>query len=73
MPQIAFDASEARQKMAEPVARRLLDSNALLREAKKIENASGTIKIPKVKFRKACVVAFSDASFGNMPRRGPCC
>ena len=66
MPQIAFDVSEAQLKMAEPVAQRLLEANALLRKAKKIEKESGSIRIPKVDLKKACMVAFSDASFGNM-------
>ncbi len=62
--------SEAQQKLAEPVVRRLLEANALLRKAKKSEKESGTIKIPKIDLKKACVVAFSGASFGNVPRRG---
>ena len=33
----AFDVSEAQQKMAEPVVQKLLEANALLRKAKKIE------------------------------------
>jgi hypothetical protein len=70
MPQIAFDVSEALQKMAEPVVQRLLEANALLRKAKKIEKESGSIRIPKVDLNKAVMVAFSDASFGNMPRHG---
>ena len=70
MPQIAFDVSEAQQKMAEPVVQRLLEANALLRKAKKIETESGSIRIPKVDFNKAVLVAFNDASFGNMPRHG---
>ena len=70
MPQIAFDVREAQQKMAEPVVQRLLEANALLRKAKKIEKESGSIRIPKVDLNKAVMVAFSDASFGNMPRHG---
>ena len=48
MPQIAFDVSEAQQKMAEPVVARLLEINALLRKAKKIESSMCSIKIPKI-------------------------
>jgi hypothetical protein len=70
MPQIAFDVNEAQQKMAEPVARRVVESNAVLRKAKKIEKEPVTIRIPMVILKKACVVAFSDASFGNVPRHG---
>ncbi len=68
MPQIAIDVSEAQQKMAEPVVSRLLEANALLRKAKKIEKEPGSIRIPKVDLNKAVMGAFSDASFGNMPR-----
>ena len=67
MPQIASDVSEAQQKLAEPVVRRLFEANALLRKAKKIEKVSGTVKIPKVDLKKACMVAFSDAGWGTMP------
>jgi hypothetical protein len=70
MPQIAFDVSEAQQKMAEPVVARLLEINALLRKAKKIESSMCSIKVPKIDLNKAVMVAFSDASFGNMPRHG---
>jgi hypothetical protein len=70
MPHMAFDVSEAQPKLAEPVVRRLLEANALLRKAKKIEKESGTIKIPKVNMKKVCMVALGDASFGNMPRHG---
>ena len=48
MPQIAFDVSEAQQKMAEPVVQRLLQVNTLLRKAMKLEKESGTIKIPQI-------------------------
>ena len=70
MPQIAFDVSEAQQKMAEPVVARLLEINALLRKAKKIESSMCSIRIPKIDLETAVMVAFSDASFGNMPRHG---
>ena len=70
MPQIAFGVSEAQQKMAEPVVARLLEINASLRKAKKIESSICCIKIPKIDLEKAVMVAFSDASFGNMPRHG---
>ena len=46
MPQIAFDVNEAYQKLAEPIVRRLLEANALLRKAKKIEKKPDSIKIP---------------------------
>jgi hypothetical protein len=70
MPQIAFDVSEAQQKMAEPVVARLLEINALLRKAKKIESSMCSIKIPQINFEKAVMVAFNTANFGNMPRHG---
>ncbi len=70
MPQIAFHVSEAQQKLAEPVVRQVLEANALLRKAKKIEKKSGTIKIPMVDLKNACMVAFSDTRLGNMPQHG---
>ena len=42
----------------------------MLRTAKKLEQARLCIRIPSVNLDKACLVAFSDASFGNMPRHG---
>ena len=70
MPQLAFDVSEAQQKIAEPVVARLTEINALLRKAKKLEKTMSSIRIPKIDVKKAVMVAFSDASFANMPRHG---
>ena len=70
MPQIAFDVSEAQQKMADRCVRRLTEVNALLRKAKKVEKEQGVIRIPRIDLDRRCMVAFSDASFDNMPRHG---
>jgi hypothetical protein len=47
-----------------------LEANPLLSKAKKIEKESGSIKIPKVNLKKACMDASSEASFGGTPRHG---
>ena len=70
MPQLGFGVSEIQQAMAEATVERLLEANALLRKARKLETESCEIKIPNIELDRVCMVAFSDASFGNMPRHG---
>ena len=65
MPHIAFDVSEAQQRMGVPTVKRMIEINAVLRKARRLEHGSSNIKIPKINLDKACMVAF----FGRAVRK----